>query len=102
MKTIKIDLEYQCYPMWIYNDKGELVDNTIANELENDTLIIKALDDIQKAYDNLFEDNEMNFEYKGFANEQEKEQFLLLVNETVDSIKSKLSNVYNVENKVNL
>ncbi|MDQ0271343.1 hypothetical protein [Cytobacillus purgationiresistens] len=102
MKTIKIELEYQCYPMWIYNEKGELIDNSIANELANETLIVKALDEIQEAYDNLFEDNEVNFEYKGFAQEQEREQFLLLVSETVDSIKSKLSNVYRVENKVNL
>jgi len=59
--------------MWIYNDKGELVGNTIANQLENETLIVKAWDEIQDAYDNLFEDNEVNFEYKGFANEQERE-----------------------------
>lgn len=102
MKTIKIYLEYQCYPLWIYNDKGELVDNTIINELENETLIVKALDEIQEAYDHLFEDNEVNFEYKGFANEQEREQFLRLVNETVDDIESKLGNLYKVENKVNL
>ncbi|MGD6817981.1 hypothetical protein ACQCVE_13040 [Metabacillus sp. 113a] len=102
MKTIKIDLEYQCYPMWIYNEKGELIDNSVANELANETLIVRALDEIQEAYDNLFEDNEVNFEYKGFAQEQEREQFLRLVSETVDSIKSKLSNVYRVENKVNL
>jgi hypothetical protein len=102
MKTIKIFLEYQCYPMWIYDEKGELVDNTIANELANETLIVKTLDEIQETYDNLFEDNEMNFEYKGFAQEQEREQFLRLVSETVDSIKSKLSDVYKVDNKVNL
>ena len=102
MKIIKIDLEYQCYPMWIYNVKCELVDNNIAIELENDSFIVKALDDIQETYNSLYEDNEVNFEYKGFANEQEKEQFLFLINSTVDYIKSKLNNIYIIENNVNL
>lgn len=33
----------------------------------NEPLIVKALDEIQGIYDNLFEDNEVNFEFKGFA-----------------------------------
>jgi hypothetical protein len=102
MKKIKLYLEYQCYPMWIYDEDGELVDNNIADELVNESLIVKALDDIQEAYDNLFEDNEVNFEFKGFALEQDREQFLHLVSETVTYIESRLGNNYKVENKINI
>ncbi|KAA9002077.1 hypothetical protein F4V43_13525 [Paenibacillus spiritus] len=102
MKKIKLYLEYQCYPMWIYDEVGELVDNNIAIELENDSFIAKALDEIQETYDSLFEDNEVNFEFKGFAQEQDREDFLRLVNEIVISIERKLSNKYKVENKINL
>lgn len=102
MKRIKLYLEYQCYPMWIYDEDGELVDNNIASELMNEPLIVKALDEIQETYDNLFEDNEVNFEFKGFAQEQDREHFLRLVSETVNSIESKLCNNYKVENKINI
>lgn len=100
MKKIKLYLEYQCYPMWIYDENGNLVDNNIASELMNEPLIVKALDEIQGMYDNLFEDNEVNFEFKGFAQEQDREHFLRLVSETVNSIESKLNDNYKVENKI--
>lgn len=100
MKKIKLYLEYQCYPMWIYDEDGELVDNNIASELMNEPLIFKSLDEIQETYDNLFEDNEVKFEFKGFAHEQDREHFLCLVSETFNSIKSKLNNNYSVENNI--
>lgn len=86
--------------MWIYDENGNLVDNNIASELMNEPLIVKALDEIQGMYDNLFEDTEVNFEFKGFAQEQDREHFLRLVSETVNSIESKLSDNYKVENKI--
>jgi len=99
-EKIKLYLEYQCYPMWIYDENGELVDNNIASELMNEQSIVKALDAIQETYDNLFEDNEVSFEFKGFAQEQDREHFLRLVSETANSIESKLSDNYKVENKI--
>lgn len=86
--------------MWIYDEDGELVDNNIASELMNEPSIVKALDEIQETYNNLFEDNEVSFEFKGFPQEQDREHFLRLVSETVNSIESKLSDSYKVENKI--
>ncbi|MGE7753336.1 hypothetical protein [Lysinibacillus fusiformis] len=86
--------------MWIYDENGELVDNNIASELINEPSIVKALDTIQETYDNLLEDNEVSFEFKGFAQEQNRKHFLRLVSETTNSIESKLSDNYKVENKI--
>ncbi|WP_413366233.1 hypothetical protein [Lysinibacillus sp. 3P01SB] len=66
----------------------------------NEPLIVKALDEIQGMYDNLFEDNEVNFGFKGFAQEQDREHFLRLVSETANSIENKLSDNYKVENRI--
>lgn len=35
MKKIKILLDYHCYPLWVYNEHGELIDNDIVDELRN-------------------------------------------------------------------
>lgn len=100
MKKLKLLLEYKCYPIWIYDEDGELIDNNIVSELINEPSIIKALDEIQHTYDSLFEDNEASFEYKGFENEQKRQRFLNLVRETVSLIEKKLRNIYEIENKI--
>ncbi|MGE7597385.1 hypothetical protein [Lysinibacillus fusiformis] len=92
MKKIKLYLEYQCYPMWIYDENGELVDNNIASELMNEPSIVKALDAIKATYE--------SFKFKGFAQKQDREHFLRLVSETANYIESKLSDNYKVENRI--
>ncbi len=98
MKTIKINLEYKCYPMWVYDENGDLLDNAIAQELVDDKDVLNALEKIQNLFNRLFEDTEIVFRFKGFSNDQEREQFNLLVNETVAMIESKIGTVYKVEN----
>lgn len=102
MKKIKFYLEYRCYPMWIYDEDDTLIDNYIVSELTNQTLIIEALDKIQEVYDCLFQDNNISFEFVGFTEQQAREDFLKLVNETVYLIEKKLKNGYEVENKIKM
>ncbi|MDG5471391.1 hypothetical protein P6709_06500 [Jeotgalibacillus sp. ET6] len=102
MNIIKIFLEYQCYPMWIYDEQGELVDNDLVGELENDEEIDNMLLEIQNLYDNLFEDNSINFEFKGFSNENEKTIFFKKVENTITLIKEKIGDKYIVENTVEI
>ncbi|MBP9477865.1 MAG: hypothetical protein KBF12_04530 [Sebaldella sp.] len=99
MKKIKIFLEYRCYPMWIYNENGELVDNNLLEELNGDNSISKNLKEIQESYDALFEDNDLNFEFKGFSSEVEKLSFLTKIDKTIELIKVKIGNNYTIENK---
>lgn len=47
-----------------------------------------------------FKDNEVNFEFKGFAQEQDREHFLRLVSENAKSNVNKLSDNYKVENRI--
>jgi hypothetical protein len=102
MKKIKIYLEYQCYPMWVYNDNGELIDNNVLKELIEYTEISVILNEIQETYDNLFEDNEVDFEYKGFDSEADKLNFSDKIDRVVELIKSRIGKEYVVENKVNI
>ncbi|KGX88009.1 hypothetical protein [Pontibacillus litoralis] len=100
MKTIEIFLDYGCYPMWIFNEQGELVDNDLVEELEADGEIDKMLLEIQKKYDELFEDNAVNFEFKGFKDENDRMKFLRNVESTITLLKEKIGDKYLVDNKV--
>lgn len=93
-------MDYQCYPMWVYNEQGELVCNDLISELKNVTEIEELLNDIQTSYDNLFIDNEVQFEYKGFEDAEAKGDFLSKVSSVIQLIKLKTGDKYIVENKV--
>jgi len=102
MNIIKIFLDYQCYPMWIYNEQGELVDNDLVEELEGEGEIDNMLLEIQNVYDSLFEDNAINFEFKGFSNENEKTVFFKKIENAIILIKEKVGDKYLIENKVEI
>ncbi len=102
MKTIKLMLSYGCYPIWIYDENGELEKNEIADELAGDTHIVRALVQIQETYNKLFINNEFVFEYIGLSNTQEREDFIRLWNETVEMSQNKIGIAYRVENKMNV
>lgn len=102
MKTVKLFLDYKCYPIWIY-ENDSIVSNDLSsiNILKDNTELVNLLDDIQKEYDNLFVDNSIEFYYKGF---ESKESHLLFKNKLMtayEKIKSCLKNDYIVINDTN-
>lgn len=106
MKKIKFLLEYQCLPIWLYNENGELLENGLSqlykNEFgENICLRIKGL---QNKFDKLFEDNESHFQYLGFKNEIERQKFICEAEEIIKLIKSKASKrfIFEIATDLNL
>jgi TolB-like protein len=85
--------------MWIY-EGGQLLKNDLADELLNDTVAENCLTNIQRKYDSLLIDDGNVFAYKGFRNKAEKEIFEDDIKEVVNKIKSKLSNRYDIVQKI--
>jgi|SRR5690625_581804 len=102
MNKIKIFFEYQCFPMWVYNENGELVDNDLVAELKNDIEIDNMFVEIQNIYDGLYEDDAINFEFKGFTNELEKRVFIQTVENLVSLVREKVGHKYLIENKLSI
>lgn len=75
MIKLKLSLEYHCYPLWIYSEYDELIDNNFPVELTTNMIIDELLDEIQKEFDNLFIDNEIEFTYAGFKDDLKKREF---------------------------
>ena len=92
MNKITIDLEYGCYPVWIYHENGELAINDLPWELSEEKEIDEAFLEIQNIYDGLFVNCSAEPKYSGFKSEEEKLKF----------IKMKTGDIYIIEKKFDL
>ena len=68
MKKIRIVLDYKFYSIWLYSENGDLIENRLPIELADDSQAGNLLENIQRTYDNLSIDDEINFEYIDFQN----------------------------------
>ncbi|WP_196603017.1 hypothetical protein [Pectinatus frisingensis] len=102
MKNIRMMMDYQCYPIWIYDEKGDLICNDLPAELKNENEIGDILDHIQTVYDSLFVDDEIQFDYQGFADETAKREFEKNVLKVLGLIESKVGKLYKIENRIDI
>lgn len=100
MRRIKIYLDYHCFPVWIYDDNGDLLDNDLPKELSKDMKVDNAFVEIQNVYDGLFLDNSTEFRYIGFSNESDKERFIKMIDDAVSLIASRLGDSYIIEKEI--
>jgi hypothetical protein len=102
MKTLRIALEYNCYPVWILDSNGEIIDNDLPAPIRSN----KELDDlflkIQEIFDSCFVDTPKEFTTHGFNSEEEKASFLELVNQADAWLKREADGMFIVENHVKL
>ena len=76
IKTLRIMLEYRCYPVWLYDENGTIVDTLLPEELRGDSELDAKFDRLQARYDALFVDNAREFDFVGFKSEADKSAFL--------------------------
>ena len=75
MKRIRISFEYQCCPVWLYDEAGHLLCNGLPDEMQDDVGLAVLCDELQDIYDALFVDDGKVFEYLGFASEDQQLHF---------------------------
>lgn len=46
--------EYQCYPLWLYDSDGTLIDNIIPESLQANKELMDALTSVQQQFDALY------------------------------------------------
>lgn len=102
MKKVKIYLDYRCFPVWIYDDNGELINNGLPKELSGDKEVDDAFVEIQNIYDGLFLDSSTEFKYIGFKNDSDRQEFLKNIEHAISLIKAKLGDTYIIEKKIDI
>ena len=82
MKKIVFMFDYGAYPIWVY-DGPDMEDNCLPKELSDDQFIKNKIKHIKNKYESLFINDKIEFSYKGFSNEKDKNLFLKEVNEAI-------------------
>ncbi len=99
MKTLKLSLEYHCYPIWFYAEDGSLIDNDLPEELRSDTELDNILLDIQNTFDELYTNNSNEFSSHDFSSVKEQVEFKEKINKALELLVNKYGNDYNIESK---
>lgn len=97
MKVIKIKLEYGCFPVWIYNENNELIENDLPAGLIGDTEIEPILVHIQEIFDSLYLNDTKEFRYIGFRDQEQRELFEEELSTAINLLKSKLNGEYIID-----
>ncbi len=102
VKKIRLLLEYRCFPVWLYDENGDIIDTMLPKELRSDTELNSKFDDIQTRYDALFIDNTYEFSFVGFKSVEERERFCSDWNAAYNELIAKLKGKYIIQNDVKL
>lgn len=97
MKVIKIKFEYGCFPVWIYGENDELIENDLPPYLIGDNDIDSKFVCIQQIYDGLYLDDGKEFRYIGFKDSDKRETFLKDLFLAIDFLENKLNDEYIIE-----
>lgn len=99
---LRLMLDYHCYPVWLYDESGNIIDTLLPEELRSDTELDAKFDNLQERFDALFIDNEHEFSFKGFQTEKEKQQFLNDWQSAVSDLRSKVAGRYEIVDDISL
>ena len=99
MKKLKLSLEYQCYPIWSYDEDGSLIDNDLPEELRNDEELDNLLLDIQETFDGLYIDTPSEFTSNDFSSDDEKKLFQSKIDKALNLLIDRYGSEYEIESK---
>ena len=97
-KEIRLMLDYQCFPIWIYQKDGTYIDNDLVEEIRNDKNLCKKLEEIQNIFDSLYLNDQSKFEYVGFKSLDQKDRFMKQVDEVYECLSKLLGDKYTIKN----
>lgn len=100
MKEIKIKFEYGCFPVWIYDENDELIENDLPPYLIGDHDIDSKFVHSQEIYDGLYLDDGKEFRYIGFKEIEKRENFFKELFSAINLLKSKLDDGYIIKDNM--
>ena len=92
--------EYGCYPVWLIDEHGGIVDTCLPDELQADSELNAGFNEIQDRYEALFINNEREFSYIGFSSPADKARFIREWNALVEEITRKTGGRYEIVDNI--
>lgn len=100
MKTIVLSFEWNCYPIWIYDEKYMVESNDLPKEWENNKDLCQLLDQAQALYDSAFIDTTHEFSFVGFQHIEDMKKTASLLTKVREFIKNNLPKGYIFEDRI--
>ena len=96
MKKLQLFLEYGCYPIWSYDENGQL----IWDDFPEDDQPSQYLDDLKvtiaEEFASTFINNEHEFSPKGFDSKEDARKFIAHLDEFRTLVKERYSKDYKI------
>lgn len=94
--------EYQCYPIWIYDENGKFLDNGLVSEIEQDDNMVMMSVKLQEIFESLYQNNNSEFKYIGFNSQVDRKKFEKEVQQVYENLCALLNEKYIVKNMVDI
>ena len=96
MYKISFQMEWDEFPIWIYDDFG-VVDVGVPSEWKAVTHLLEKLLEVQTEYNSFFIDDGKSFEMLGFQSDEQRRQFCKKIQSLSDYMKSRIPPGYTFE-----
>ncbi len=100
-KEIRLMLDYECYPIWIYDENGDFIDNDLVDEIKKDDKMVSMLEELQNEFESLYLNTKQEFKYIGFSTEVDKHAFTKKVQSVYNALCNLLNDKYIIKNMIN-
>ncbi len=97
MKKIRVLMEYKCYPVWLYDDEGNIEGTRLPPELLGDRGLDEKFMSIQERFDATYVDTPMEFYSRGFDTPEEEAAFWADLRAAVAELAEKCPEGYSLE-----
>jgi hypothetical protein len=102
MEKIKIKFEYKCFPVWLYDESDNFIENDLPSILVGDIDIDSIFVKLQNEFDSLFKDDGIKFKYIGFNHAISKNEFSKKLDDAIELLQKKVGEKYTIENCLNI
>jgi hypothetical protein len=97
MRKIRIQLEYGCFPVWVYGEDGFVEDTALPPELSDDRELDERFRSIQERFDASYVDTPTEFHNRGFATTEGEATFRFDLSVAAAELAEKCPEGYSLE-----
>lgn len=102
VKKIRLLLEYNTYPIWLYDENNEIIDNDNPPEWNNDQQLTSTFMEASNLYDTFFIDNEKEFSFIGCPDAATADRLKDLIAKATRYLEEKNAGKYTIQNDIDL
>lgn len=102
ISKIRLLLEYNTYPIWLYDEDGDIIDNDNPPEWDDDQQLTDAFMAVSDYYDTFFIDNKHEFRFVGSTDKADENKLKALVSRALELLYAKNNGKYMIQNDIRI